>query len=34
MEYERPAIESRQAVEGLLLDWLPGHGGGGGRGSV
>ena len=37
MEYERPAIENRQTVEGLLDDdwWpFPGSGGSGGHSSL
>ena len=32
MEYEKPAVESREQVEGAL-DWWPGNGRGGGRGN-
>lgn len=36
MDYEKPAVESREQVQGALDfgGWTPGRGGGGGRGGM
>jgi hypothetical protein len=34
MQYERPAVESRESVEAELLSFLNNNGGGGGKGSM